>query len=385
MLRSSIPLGRIFGVDVRVHLSFPLLLLLALMYSTLTTSTSWRGLVLWLALCLAVISREAARSIAALYSGLRVRAMFLLPVGGVMALAPAAGHQDPEHWNTRLVTASGPLVNFVIGLVLLGSAYAIDPHVALLAPPWISAHHVLRSFIWTQFLLGAVGLLPASTLNSHRLSPRLRKAPVDPSPAAAAPDPKPSSGFTMPAINAGSVLALAMIIGGLVLQTHVWLVLLGFFLLLYSQITVAQPVASPAAELILVQDVMLTEYTLLSTTDTLSSALDRTTHSLQDVFPVVRGNYLVGSVARATLTSRLMLEGDGYLQGIMSRSLQCAGPEEKLVDALRRSATLGASEFIPVVQDGAMLGILTPQSISRAVQQTAMLRSQRNLEDSDHR
>jgi CBS domain-containing protein len=123
-----------------------------------------------------------------------------------------------------------------------------------------------------------------------------------------------------------------------------------------------------------VRDVMLTEYTLLSTTDTLRDALERTAHSLQGVFPVVRGDRLVGSIARQTLADRLLAEGDIYLQGIMTRSLQTAGPSEKLVDALRRSAQIGASEFIPVVEDGAMLGILTPQSLGRAVQQLQLTR-----------
>jgi CBS domain-containing protein len=387
VLRSSIPLGRLFGVDVRVHLSFPLLLLLALMYSTLTTQSSWRGLALWLALCLAVIIRETARALVALYAGLRVRALFLLPVGGIMALAPMHGQPQPERWNTRLVSAAGPIANFLLGLVLLAGSYAVDPHVSLFAPPWISAQHVLRSLIWTQFILGAVGLLPSSTLTSQRLfNPRRRKpeapaAEAIPAAAKTEDDATPNGGLHLPPINAGSILALAMIIGGLVLQAHLWLILLGLFLLLYSQITVAQqPVASNQAEAILVRDVMLTEYTLLSTTDTLRSALDRTTHSLQDVFPIVRGNRLVGSVARATLANRLMVEGDGYLQGVMTRTLQFAYPGERLGDALRRVAALGASEFIPVVEDGA---ILTPQSIGRAAQIAALLRSQKNLEDSE--
>ena len=55
-------------------------------------------------------------------------------------------------------------------------------------------------------------------------------------------------------------------------------------------------------------EVMLTEYTLLSSSDTLQGALDRTVHSLQDVFPVVRGDRLVGSIARQTISERLQTE-----------------------------------------------------------------------------
>jgi CBS domain-containing protein len=391
VLRSSIPVGRLFGAEIRLHLSFPLLLIAAILYSTIATQNPLRGVGLWMALCVAVAAREIARAIAAVYAGMHVRAVFLLPVGGVMALTPPPGQSEPAPWPSRIVSAAGPIANFALGLVLLAGAYAVDPHVSLLAPPWISAAHVLRSFVWCEFILGTVGMLPVSTLTSQRfLAGRRRREagaaiqPEAPAPPAAVPAPetvpaaaKPvkSGGFTMPPLTLGSVLALAMIIGGLVLQNHLWLVMLGFFMLLYSQITATPALTAGRAETILVREVMLTEYTLLSTADTLRDALERTVHSLQDVFPVVRGNTLVGSVARATLANRLMIEGDGYLQGVMTRTMQFAAPGEKLVDALRRSAALGASEFIPVVENGAVLGILTPQSLSRAVQQTAMMRT----------
>ena len=91
MLQFSVPVGRWFGVHVRAHVSIFLLLALAAGYSAVATGSLLRGIALWLALCAAVLVREVARTIAAAYFGLSVRAMFLLPVGGVMALAPHDG------------------------------------------------------------------------------------------------------------------------------------------------------------------------------------------------------------------------------------------------------------------------------------------------------
>ena len=194
----------------------------------------------------------------------------------------------------------------------------------------------------------------------------------------AAADAKPEkSGLSgllpFPSFGLGTGLALAMIVAGFVLM-NLWLVILGGFMMLGAQLSSAHTVSSTDAETILVREVMLTEYTLLSSSDTLQGALDRSIHSSQDVFPVVRGDRLVGSIARQTIAERLLSEGDSYLQGIMTRSLQLASPTDKLVEALRRAASLGASEFIPVVEDGAMIGILTPQSLSRAVQQVKLMR-----------
>ena len=152
--------------------------------------------------------------------------------------------------------------------------------------------------------------------------------------------------------------------------------LLGFFTLLASQLQGQTPVTEggvPASKM-RVEEVMLTEYTLLSSSDTLRGALDRTVHSVQDVFPVVRGNRLVGSITRQTLAEQLMLEGDSYVQGSMTKRLQVVAPKEELLGALRRAGVHGASEFIPVAEDGRLMGILAPQSLSRAVHQVNQMR-----------
>jgi CBS domain-containing protein len=363
MLRSSISIGRFFGVDVRVHLSIPLLLVLSIGCSEYINGEPWRGIGLWAALFFAILVREIARAIAAVYVGLRLRALFLLPVGGVMAFAPRDRTADSIP-GTKAVTATGPIANFVVGLLLFATAYSLDPHVSLLAQPWISTSYILRSFIWMQLLLGIVNLLPASAMPSRQM---LRAA------ASTSKQPAPTERSAGSAFGLGTYLAIAVILLGVVFMNVIF-IMLGAFMLLSAQLGTTQSLSSPEAESILVREVMLTEYTLLSTTDTLRDALNRTVHSMQEVFPVVRGDRLVGSVARQTIADRLLAEGDGYLQGIMTRSLQLANPTERLVDALRRAATLGASEFIPVVEDGAMLGILTPQSLSRAVQQIQLTR-----------
>ena len=386
MLRSSFSIGKILGIDLRMHVSFPLLLLLAIGYSALATGSILRGLGLWLALLFAVLVRETARTIAIAYSELRLKALFLLPVGGIMALvqrAPGAGSRPAAL--PRAVTLVAPLANFATGALLLALSYAIDPTVPLLAQPWISIHHVLRSFIWLQFILGIINLLPTATMPSTFLfRPKTaRTRASDPAPAGAKPRP------ATPAFGLGTGLALAMIVSGILLMSfspqnwlmNLWPILIGTMLLLASYLKAGQALSETDGDAILVHEVMLTEYTMLSSSDTLQGSLTRTVHSLQDVFPVLRGDRLVGSVSRQTIADHLQAEGDSYLQGVMTRSLQLAGPEEKVALALRRAATFGASEFIPVVEHGKMLGILTPQSLSRAVHQVKLTRGRREAQE----
>jgi CBS domain-containing protein len=367
MLRSSLPVGRFFNIDVRMHVTFPLLLAVAVIFSIVSTGSPARGIALWGALCLAVLVREVARTVAAAYAGLRLRALFLLPVGGIMAFAPQDGLTlaPQAQPNTRWITASGPIANFVAGLLLLGLSYGVEPQVSLLQQPWIGVGHILRSVIWMQLILGAISLLPTPTLPSRQL---LRQRAGQPQSGA--------SGLAMPggAFGITTVLALAMIVAGFLMPTHYWLIVAGAFLLLGGQLSSARALTSTDAEAILVRDIMLTEYTLLSSSDTLQHALGCTVHSLQEVFPVVRGDRLVGSISRQTLADHLLTDGDGYLQGHMVRTLPLTRPAETLVDALRRASDLNANDFIPVIEGDTMIGILTPQSIGRAVQQVRVTR-----------
>jgi CBS domain-containing protein len=367
-MRLSLPLGRFLGVDIRMHLSLLLLLPVAIAFSVALTGGGARGFALWLCLCLAIFIRELARAIAAAYAGLDLRALFLLPVGGIMAFS---GDNVPTPRVLRWITYAGPIANATFGLLVAGLCYAFDPRISLWQQPWIGLGHILRSLVWTQYILGVVSMLP--TPATTRVEPKA----ADP----ASPQRAGLAGFDRlrgitPAFSIGGLLAMLLMLAGFMMPEHYWLVILGAFMLLGAQLRSAQALAPGSSDdSILVRDVILNEYTLLSSSDTLQGALDRTAHSQQEVFPIVRGDQLVGSISRQTLASRLMSEGDGYLQGAMSRTLQMATPTESLVTALQRATALGAGELIAVVEGSAMVGILTPQSLNRAVHQVKLVRS----------
>ncbi|WP_263377511.1 CBS domain-containing protein [Granulicella paludicola] len=366
MLRSSLPIGSFLGVDVRVHISFPLLLVLALTLSVAFTHGLTRGFALWLALCFAVLVREVARATAAAYNGLHLRAVFLLPIGGVMAFSSGdVATLNAGRNGTRWVTISGPVANFIMGGIILVFSLAFDPHVTFFAQPWIDLHHILRSTFWTQLLLGFVSLLPS--VPTRRI---LRSGSSD----AAQGTAQKTVGRRRPAISPGYLIAAAMMILGIAFPVIYWISVLGLFVLLYTQVTARHAQTGNDHDAILVREVMLTEYTLLSSSDTLRHALDNAVHSLHDIFPVVRGNRLVGSIARQTIAERLLVDGDSYLQGAMSRNLALTSPDEKLTEALRRASIAGSTEFIPVIENDRMIGIITPQSLPRAVQQVKLLR-----------
>src|SRR5579871_3583415 len=86
----TIPLGRWLGVEIRIHAFFPLLGVVCLLLSASDGATAehWvRGLGLFLVLVTAVLAREIARLLVAAWLGLRLRAILVLPIGGLFAYA----------------------------------------------------------------------------------------------------------------------------------------------------------------------------------------------------------------------------------------------------------------------------------------------------------
>src|SRR5665213_1874340 len=133
----SFPVGRFFGVEVRIHAFFLVLLAMAIAFGTLSGTGSGRVLALWLLLLLAVAVREAARAIAAAWFGLELRGILLLPTGGLMSYASL---DSAERASTpaieRRMAAVGPVASIGFGLLLGAIILASTPGISLIARPW---------------------------------------------------------------------------------------------------------------------------------------------------------------------------------------------------------------------------------------------------------
>ncbi len=129
----SFPIGRILGVDVRIHTFFLLLLGLSISYATMTGASGARGFALWLLLLLAVAVREIARALGAAWYGLELRSILLLPTGGLMSYAtPEANELAATPEMQKRMGVIGPIANFLFGLALAAIALSFAPDVSTL-------------------------------------------------------------------------------------------------------------------------------------------------------------------------------------------------------------------------------------------------------------
>ena len=173
----SIPMGRILGVDVRLHFFFALLLGLSLLYTGMSGMAAIRGVSLWLLLLGIVGLREVARAIVCAYHGLEMRSLLLLPIGGLPSYATPESAEHASEGSAQLSLAmAGPITNFLAAFVLLGFIVGVSPSVSVMAKPWVSAQHLLRSAFWLNVFLAVVNLLPAYPLDAGRLCEEISRA-----------------------------------------------------------------------------------------------------------------------------------------------------------------------------------------------------------------
>ncbi len=254
----------------------------------------------------------------------------------------------------------GPIANIGFGLLLAAIALTVSPQINLFERPWISPSHLLRAAVWMNLLLGVVE--SAARLAARwwpRLSRRVRK------------DAKAASKDPAPRRESGSLGRRSLILAGMaligVLIRECGCHDLGGFVLIGAHMEDQGLLLQTDVDAVRMRDVMLTQFSMLSASDTLEDALQRSVHTLQDVFPVVRGANLVGAVSRQSIVEALHTDGNGYVQGVMTRSFQTAQPDDSLVKTLRRIMAGQGAQMVPVLEGDRIVGIITPQNLAHSM------------------
>jgi Zn-dependent protease/CBS domain-containing protein len=355
----SFPLGRWLGVDLRIHTFFVLLLGISLFASSELDASAWRGVMLWLLLLLAVLVREIARLTAAAYYGLQLRTVLLLPIGGLFSYAnPDSVERATESKVQTPLALVGPIANVafavMIGSLMLGASNGIN----LLTRPWITPLYLMRSAVWMNLLLGLLNLLPAYPLDGGRV---LRGAWTRAGGIAQA---------TKKSTAVSQVIAIVIICGGVLLRNP-WLIMAGSFIFIGAQLEDQGVLFQSVVDTVHMRDVMLTDFSTLSPSDTLEDALFKAIHSLQDDFPVVRGSFLVGIVSKQRILDTLRSEGNGYVQAIMSKAFQVAQPGDSLGAMIRRITRGRGLSLIPVTEGEKIVGIVTLQNLMHSMSMLA--------------
>jgi Zn-dependent protease len=159
-MRYTLKIGSYFGIPVRVHITFPLILIVFGFEAGIKGGV---GAALWaillvLAVFTCVVLHEFGHSLQARRYGIRVRDIILLPIGGM-----ARAEQLPEKpWQEIVVAISGPLVNFVLAAILFGL-------ILLRGKSFDFENDFLTVLFSINVVLGIFNLIPAFPMDGGRI------------------------------------------------------------------------------------------------------------------------------------------------------------------------------------------------------------------------
>jgi Zn-dependent protease len=167
--RWSFHLGRLFGIELRVHFTFLLLLAWIGMSSWLQshdTALVIEGVVYVICVFAIVVLHELGHALTARRFGIPTRDITLLPIGGVSRLE----HMPTVPSQELLVAVAGPAVNIVLAAVLFGVVLLMGKsggdgvsRLSLVGGPFVA------KLVWTNLALAVFNLVPAFPMDGGRV------------------------------------------------------------------------------------------------------------------------------------------------------------------------------------------------------------------------
>jgi Zn-dependent protease/CBS domain-containing protein len=364
----SIPVGRLFGIDVRLHLTFLLLPMFVFWadYGEHQSTVNGPGDLALVGIILAcVAAHECAHMLVARRMGMVPKAVILLPLTGVTIYDESKSEkpQPAALRSTREIRLAlvGPLVNLLLGGVAAAVIIGIGRGGDLWKWPFLQAANLPKNLVWANLYLAGINLLPAYPLDGGRILRAYFSRSLD------------ARAATRRAVSISTAIAMVLMFAGLF--SNNWLTMVGVIIFSAAQLEERALVFQSVLDTVRLEEVMLTDFLTLSPADTLEDALDKAVHSLQDDFPVVRGSDMVGVISKQRILDALRAEGNGYVQAVMNKIFEVSLRQDSLGSAFRKLTTRN-SGLIPVVEDQRLIGIVTLQNLMHSM---ALLAESRKL------
>ena len=366
----SFRIARIWGIEVRVHVTFLLLLAFFAFGAYQQAGNPELGrraavmttlFILLLFLC--VLLHEFGHALAAARYGIKTPDITLLPIGGVARL-----QRMPDRPAQELVVAiAGPLVNVVIaaalfvGTGLSRSLGGLDQLADVRTP----ANDLLGSVLRINVALVLFNLIPAFPMDGGRVLRALLAMRMNYARARRV------------AATVGQILAFGFAFWGLAVGNPL-LVLIAVFVYFGAGQEAAAAQMRDLARHVSVREAMVTEFVTLPASATLAQAVEALLRTSQHEFPVVGegggGGDVIGVLTRDDMIRALREGGpDVPVTAVMRRDV----PTVAVDTPFDRAFQMMNESQVPavLVRDGAgrVVGVVTPENVGEMMMVQAAL------------
>ncbi|HZR78383.1 MAG TPA: site-2 protease family protein [Chthoniobacterales bacterium] len=341
----SIPIIRIAGIQLRIHVTFVLLIAWLALGSASATI-----FVLLLFLC--VVLHEFGHALAAKAYGINTPDITLLPIGGVARL-----ERIPEEPKQELViAAAGPAVTAIIAMSLF-VVIAARGATAFQLP--IPSDDLVRNLFKINIWLLLFNLIPAFPMDGGRVLRALLATRLSYARA------------TQVAATVGQAFAFFFGIVGLfgvpgLFQANPFLIFIAFFVYLGASQEAALAQMRDVSRRFPVSSAMVREFRTLVEGATLEEAVDALLATSQHDFPVLNGSGSVsGILTRHDLIAALRKNDPTIRVGdVMRRDIPTVTTGTRFEDAFRIMQECNCPA-VPVLDSmKRLVGLLTPENVS---------------------
>jgi Zn-dependent protease len=345
----SIITFKIFGVPVRLHFTFLLLLVFLLFIGVGERQSGWMTVLYVLALFASVLLHELGHTLVARRYGIRTTEIVMFPIGGVSRPERAPRARE-ELW----VALSGPLVNLIIAAALLAWVGVQKGFVSLPQLREPTDANLAERIALGNLVLFVFNLLPAYPMDGGRILRSFLALRM------------PEQEATRIAAGAGQALAILMGLAALL-----WGNFMLMFVALFVYLGAAHEHSTARGRILStgfpVSAAMITDFRMLQHGDTIRDAGQMLLATSQHDFPVMHGDRVIGLLTRSALVRTMVREGgDAYVSTAMERNFQQVTPDAPLAEALPKVAAAGACALVIDDRDR-LVGMLTSENLSEFI------------------
>jgi Zn-dependent protease len=340
-------IGRIAGIDIKIHLTFVFILIwfgLSAYLSGGSIVAALTNVLFILALFLCVVLHEFGHALTARLFGIKTRDITLLPIGGVARLESMP--EDPKE--ELLVAVAGPAVNVVIsvglftGLLLSGFFSQVADITALLSNFWLQ-------LLIANITLVFFNLIPAFPMDGGRVLRSILALWMEHTRA------------TRIAANIGRGLAVLMGIAGIFINP--WLILTAVFVWFGAGAEAKAVEMKAGLKGLLVRDAMVSQFYQVEANHPLSDVFQLAMTTGQSDLPVLSNGNFLGIIRRADLLKAIDRLGNrAPAYAAISNESEGIDLEMPLMDVLPKFAN---HRVLPVLDGRQLIGLVTPESVQQ--------------------
>ncbi len=359
-MNSSLKLFSVRGIDIRLHLTFPLILVWAAFQFGVMAggglSGALFGVVAISLLFVLVTLHELGHSFAALHYGVPVERIVLLPIGGVAQLR----HMPDNPRQEFIIALAGPAVNVALAVLMGGAAilFSLPLFNPLTGGITLSFGAIFSYVFFYNAILAIFNMIPAFPMDGGRVLRSALAMKLDYGRA------------TQIAVTLGRGLAVLFGLYGL-LNGQFFSVLIAIFI--YTGATQEGQMVRFRQRLrgYTVQQAYSNRIPVLQPDDSLRDAATWMARGVTD-FPVSHFGSYVGFLDQQRLTNALERgSSDQTVAATMARNIQPVSLTSDLYDVQQRMSHEGLSA-LPVVEFGDIVGVITARHIRQMLRMAAM-------------